>query len=79
MNGGWSADDGDTGAIGKTRIQDWILAREVLSEEPCDALNRRLQPVVRVRGRQRDMLNNPSTICVDTRGSINHQVRDGWV
>ena len=64
MNGRWSADDGDTGAIGKAGIQDRILAREVLSQEPCDALNRRLQPVVRVRGRQRDMLNDPSTIYV---------------
>ena len=74
-----STDDCDTGAVRQARIENWILAGKVLSEYAGDALNRGLQTVVRVRGCERYMLHNPSTICVDSRGSINHQVRDGRV
>jgi hypothetical protein len=79
IDGRRSAYDGYSGPVWQTRIQDRILAGKVLSEEARDPLNCGLQPVTRVRGRQRNMLNDPSTIRIDTGGAIDHQVGYGRV
>ena len=70
----WRADNSNTRAVRQACIQNGILRREVLPEDAGDTLYRRLEPVVRVWGCERDMLHNPTAICVDARSAINHQV-----
>ena len=79
IDGRWSADDCHTRAVRQACIQDRILGREVLSKDARDTLNRRLQPVVRVWRRERDMLDHAVPIRVDAGGAVNHQVGDGRV
>jgi hypothetical protein len=45
-----------------------------LPEDTGDTLYRRLESFIRVWRSERDMLHNATTICVDARSAINHQV-----
>ena len=79
IDGRWRSHNGDTGAVRQAGIEDWILGRKVLAQNPRNPLDRGLQPVVRIRLGQRDMLHDPGPIRVHAGCPIDHQVRDGRV
>ena len=69
-----SANNSHTRAVRQACIQDGVLSSEVLPEDTGDTLYRRLESFIRVWGCERDMLHNPTTICVDSRSAVNHEV-----
>src|ERR1700722_2443781 len=76
IDGGWSAHDGDAGAVRQARIQDGILRRKVLSKDAGDALNGSLQAFVAEWCFERNMLDYAAAIRIDSSSPVNHQVGD---
>ena len=45
------------GAVWQASIEDWVLGRQVLSENPRDSLDRCLQAIIRIWNGQRNVLH----------------------
>jgi len=62
--------------IRQAGIQDRILGCEILAQNPGDALDGRLEPLIGYTGGQRNVLHHSATVGVDARRAVDHQVRD---